>query len=85
MRLKQRAVIELLVAEKESVMKFHKQLKYISVNNITDALQYSELYGFWVPRSLIDYHKTVKKDLGSESLSRCESGDDTCHTIPEGE
>jgi hypothetical protein len=55
------------------------------VNNIIGVTGYSEMYGFWVPRSQINYHKTVKKDVCSELLSRLESGDETCHASPEGE
>jgi hypothetical protein len=54
-----------------------------SVNNITDAAEYSEVCGRRVPRRLIDYHKSVRNDMCLE-LIRCESGGETWHDSLEG-
>jgi hypothetical protein len=41
-----------------------------SMNNIIDALGYSKVCACWVPRSLTDYNKTVRKEVCSDLLSR---------------
>jgi len=43
-----------------------------SVNTIIDALGYSKVCDRWVPRSLTDYHKTVRKEVCSDSLAHYE-------------
>jgi len=43
-----------------------------SVNTIIHALGYSKVCDRWVPRSLADYHKTVRKEVCSDSLAHYE-------------
>jgi hypothetical protein len=49
-------------------------------NNIIDALGYAKVCARWVPRSLTDDHKTVRKEVCSDLLSRYEDGGESfCH------
>jgi hypothetical protein len=43
------------------------------VNIINDAFGYSKVFARLVPQSLTNYHKTVRKDVSSSSLSRCKA------------
>jgi len=47
-------------------------VSYGTVNAIIDAFGYSKVCDNWVPRSLADYHKTVRKEECSDSLSHYE-------------
>jgi hypothetical protein len=63
-----------------------------SVNNVIDALGYAKVCARWIPRNFTDDHKTVRKKVCSDFLSRYEAeggsflsrvvtGDKTCITL----